>query len=75
MSLMIKCFWEMLFFKSEDTEVFKADINKLFASSEKQTDNHTLVLDMLLSNMSVVCTYVTKSPEINRTLIYHNAIA
>ena len=55
MSLMIKCFWEMLFFKSEDTEVFKADINKLFASNEKQTDNHTLVLDMLHSNMSVVC--------------------
>ena len=75
MSLMIKCFWEMLFFKSEDTEVFKADINKLFASNEKQTDNRTLVLDMRHSNMSVVCTYVMKSPEINRTLIYHNAIA
>ena len=67
----------MLFFKSEDTEVskVKADINKLFASNEKQTDNRTLVLDMLHSNMSVVCTYVMKSPEINRTLIYHNAIA
>ena len=65
----------MLFFKSEDTEVFKADINKLFASNKKQTDNHTLVLDMLHSNMSVVCTYVMKSLEINRTLIYHNAIA
>ena len=65
----------MLFFKSEDTEVFKADIHKLFVSNEKQTDNRTLVLDMLHSNMSVVCTYVMKSPEINRTLIYHNAIA
>ena len=47
----------MLFFKSKDTEVFKADRNKLFASNEKQTDNHTLMLDMLHSNMSVVCTY------------------
>ena len=42
---------------SEDTEAFKADRNKLFASNEKQTDNHTLMLDMLHSNMSVVCTY------------------
>ena len=47
----------MLFFESKDTEVFKADRNKLFASNEKQTDNHTLMLDMLHSNMSVVCTY------------------
>ena len=45
------------FFLSEDREVFKADRNKLFASNEKQTDNHTLMLDMLHSNMSVVCTY------------------
>ena len=28
----------MLFLESKDTEVFKADINKLFASNEKQTD-------------------------------------
>ena len=35
------------FLFSEDTEVFKADRNKLFASNEKQTDNHTLMLDML----------------------------
>ena len=47
----------MLFFQSEDTEVFKADRNKLFASNEKQTDNHTLMLDMLCSNMSVVYAY------------------
>ena len=48
----------MLFsFLIEDREVFKADRNKLFASNEKQTDNHTLMLDMLHSNMSVVCTY------------------
>ena len=46
----------MLFFKSKDTEVFKADRNKLFASNKKQIDNHTLMLDMLRSNMSVVCT-------------------
>ena len=58
MSLMCKCSWEMLFFLfSEDTEAFKADRNKLFASNEKQTDNHTLMLDMLRSNMSVVCSY------------------
>ena len=36
---------------------FKVDRNKLFASNEKQTYNHTLMLDMLHSNMSVVCTY------------------
>ena len=41
------------FFLSEDTEVFKADRNKLFASNEKQPDNHTLMFDMLHSNMSV----------------------
>ena len=47
----------MLFFESKDTEVFEAGRNKLFARNEKQTDNHTLMLDMLHSNMSVVCTY------------------
>ena len=57
LSLMFKCSWEMPFFESKDAEVFKADINKLFASNEKQTDHHTLMLDMLHSNMSVVCTY------------------
>ena len=57
LSSMFKFPWEMLFFKSKDTEVFKADRNKLFASNEKQTDNHSLMLDMLHSNMSVVCTY------------------
>ena len=46
----------MLFFESEDTEVLKADRNKLFASNEEQIDNHTLLLDMLHSNMSVVYT-------------------
>ena len=45
----------MLFFESEDTEVFKAERNKLFAGNEKQIDNHTLMLYMLHSNMSVVC--------------------
>ena len=47
----------MLFFESKDTEVFKADRNKLFTRNEKQTENYTLLLDMLYSNMSVVCTY------------------
>ena len=37
----------MLFFNSEDTKVFKANRNKLFASNEKQINNHTLVLDLL----------------------------
>ena len=36
---------------------FKADRNKPYASNEKQIDNHTLMLDMLHSNMSVMCTY------------------
>ena len=51
MSLMFKCSWEMLFFDSEDTEAFKADRN-----NKKQIDNHTLMHDMLQSNMSVVYT-------------------
>ena len=34
----------MLFFESEDIEVFKADRNKLFAGNEKQIDTHTLCL-------------------------------
>ena len=54
---MFKCLWEMLFFESKDTEVFKADRNKLFATNEEQVDNHTLILNMLHSNMSVVYTY------------------
>ena len=35
----------MLFFESRDTGVLKDDRNKLFASNEKQIDNHTLMLD------------------------------
>ena len=54
---MFKCSWEILFYESEDTEVFEAGRDKLFARNEKQTANHTLMLDMLHSNMSVVCTY------------------
>ena len=57
MSVMFKCLWEMLFFESKDTEVFKADRYKLFASNEEQIDNHTFILNMLHSNMSVVYTY------------------
>ena len=57
MSYVFKCSREMLFFESEDTEVFEVGRNKLFARNEKQTDNHTLMLDMLHSDMSVVCTY------------------
>ena len=47
----------MLYFESKDTEVFKADRNKLFVSNEKQIDNHSLMHDVLHSNMSVVHTY------------------
>ena len=57
MSLMLKFSWEMLFFESGDTEVFKADRSKLFASNKRQIDNHTLMLDMLNSYISVKCTY------------------
>ena len=58
LSLMLKFSWKMLFFESGDTEVFKADRSKLFASNKRQIDNHTLMLDMLHSYMSVVCTYL-----------------
>ena len=57
MSLMLNFSWEMLFFESGNTDVFKADRSKLFANNKRQIDNHTLVLDMLHSYMSVVCTY------------------
>ena len=49
--LMLKFSWEMLFFESGDTEVLKADRNKLFASNKRQIDNHTLMLDMLHTYM------------------------
>ena len=67
MSLIFKFSWEMLFFESGDTGVFKDDRNKLFASNEKQIGNHTsLILEMLYSYMSVVCIYhcigVSKKP-------------
>ena len=54
--LMFKFSWEMLLIERGDTEPFKAARNKLFASNGKQIDNHTLILDMLHSYMSVVCT-------------------
>ena len=57
MSLMFEFSWEMLFFESKDTDVFKADRNKLFATNEKQIESHTLMLDMLHSYMAVVLTY------------------
>ena len=57
MSLMLKFSWEMLLFESGDTEVVKADRNKLFASDKRQINNHTLMLDILHSYMSVVCTF------------------
>ena len=54
---MLRYSWEMLFFKSGGTGVFKADRNKPFASNKRQIDNHTLMLHMLHSYMSVGCTY------------------
>ena len=56
--LFLTCSWEMLFSESKDTDVFKADRNKPFASNEKQIDSHTLMLVMLHSNRSVLCTYL-----------------
>ena len=47
----------MPFFESGCAEVFKAASNKLFSWSEKLIDNHTLMLDMRHSYMSVVYTY------------------
>ena len=44
------------FFESEDTGVFKDNKKKLFASYERHIDNHTLMLNMLHSNILVVCT-------------------
>ena len=41
MSLMFKCSWEILLFESEDTEIFKADRNKLVTSNEKKTEKFT----------------------------------
>ena len=57
MSLMFKFSKEMLSFESGDTQASKAARNKLFASNEKQIDNHTLLYVILLSYMSVVHTY------------------
>ena len=60
----------MLFFESKDTEVFKADKNKLFASNEKQIDNHTSMLDILPSNMSVVHAYDCRDIFKNNFLVW-----
>ena len=57
----VQTFMGNTFLQSGDTEVFKAAKNKLFASNEKQIDNHTLMLDKLHSYMSVVCTYHCRS--------------
>ena len=57
MSLMFKFSWELLFLESRNTEILNAAGNKLFVSNEKHIDNHTIMLDMLYSYMSVVYTY------------------
>ena len=58
----------MLFFESKDAEVFKADRSKLFASNERQIDSHTLMLDMLHLNMSVVWTLAIVEVSLKRFL-------
>ena len=63
-SLCLKCLnIHGIFFssKARTQKFFKADRNKLFASNEKQIDNHTLMLEMFHSNMSVVGTYHCRS--------------
>ena len=57
LSSVFKCSWKMLFFRNGDTEIFKADRNKLLASNKRLIDNYTLVLHMLHSYMPVVCTH------------------
>ena len=49
----------MLFFESEDTEVFKADRNKLVASNEKKNwQIHTLINAWHASLKHVSCVYL-----------------
>ena len=55
---MFKCSWEMLFFESEDTEVFK-----LIEIRCLQAMKRYIMLDMLHSNMSVVCTTIVEAGE------------
>ena len=73
MSLMLQFSWEMLFFESGDTEVFKAGRSKLFAGNKRQIDNHTLMLDMLHQYMSVVCTYHCRSVFKKVSFLLHKA--
>ena len=46
----------VLFLKERIQEFSKDDRNKLFVRNKTQIDNHTLMLDMLNSHMSVVFT-------------------
>ena len=56
MSLMFKFSWELLFLESRNTEILNAAGNKLFVSNEKHIEIHTIMLDMLYSHMSELCT-------------------
>ena len=58
------------FLWSNNTEVFKADSNKLFASNQKQIDNISLIIDILCSIMSVVCTYHCRDVFKNNFLVW-----
>ena len=56
MFLMFKFSWEVLFLERRDTEILNATGNKLFVSNEKHIGIHTIMLDMLYSYMSELCT-------------------
>ena len=56
MFLMFKFSWEVLFLERRDTEILNATRNKLFVSNEKHIEIHTIMLDMLYSYMSELCT-------------------
>ena len=56
MFLMFKFSWEVLFLERRDTEILNATGNKLFVSNKKHIEIHTIMLDMLYSYMSELCT-------------------
>ena len=73
MSLMLKFSWEMLFFESGDTEVFKADRSKLFASNKRQIDNHTLMLDNCFTHTCQLCVPTIVEASFKRFFLLHKA--
>ena len=61
----------MLFFESGDTGVFKADRKKPFACNKRLIDNHILILDMLHSYMSVVCTLTIAEVSLKKVFFFY----